>query len=322
MIELRDWPVEQQVALLFVALFGSLALATGLAFAHSLRELPAERRVALERGRRELRAVWIGAVIFWLAWVSGAVGATLLFAVLSFLTLRELITLTHTRRADHRALIAAFFVVLPVQYVLVGLRAFDLFAVFVPVYAFAALPVIAALGNDPTRFLERTAKIQWGIAVCVYGLSHAPALLLLDGPGLEGRGAFLVVYLVLVVGCAQLAQAAAQQRLRRRPVARMISREFTWLGWGLGTAGGALAGVAMGWATPFGPAQALATGAIAGGSALMGGLVVQALQRDAGLRPQGAALRITGAYGLLNRIAPLSFAAPVFFHAVRWTLMP
>ena len=36
--------------------------------------------------------------------------------------------------------------------------------------------------DDATRvrFLERNAKIQWGIMVCVFGLSHAPALLLLD----------------------------------------------------------------------------------------------------------------------------------------------
>ena len=47
---------------------------------------------------------------------------------------------------------------------------------------FFAIPVISALANDPLRFLERTAKIQWGITVCVYGMSHAPALLLLDLP--------------------------------------------------------------------------------------------------------------------------------------------
>ena len=91
-------------------------------------------------------------------------------------------TLTHTRRADHRALLLAFFVVLPVQYVLVGQRLFNAFTVFIPVYVFFAIPVISALANDPLRFLERTAKIQWGIAVCVFGMSHAPALLLLDLP--------------------------------------------------------------------------------------------------------------------------------------------
>ena len=82
------------------------------------------------------------------------------------------------------------------QYVLVGTRLFNAFTVFIPVYVFFAIPVISALANDPFRFLERTAKIQWGITVCVYGMSHAPALLLLDLPGYAGRGAFLVLFLV------------------------------------------------------------------------------------------------------------------------------
>ncbi len=99
---------------------------------------------------------------------------------------------------------------------------------------FLAIPVVSALGNDPQRFLERTAKIQWGIMVCVYGMSHAPALLLLDLPSYEDRGAFLVLYLVLVVAAAQIAQDAASRRLRRRPVARAISRSFSWRAWTLG----------------------------------------------------------------------------------------
>ena len=82
------------------------------------------------------------------------------------------------------------------QYVLVGDAPLRPFTVFIPVYVFFAIPVVSALANDPQRFLERTAKIQWGITVCVYGMSHAPALLLLDLPGYRGRGAFLVLFLV------------------------------------------------------------------------------------------------------------------------------
>jgi phosphatidate cytidylyltransferase len=155
-------------------------------FVMSLREMgePAQQRHA--RFARDLRAVWVGAVLFWLAWMSGAVGATLLFGIVSFLALREFITLMHTRRGDHRGLLLAFFVVLPLQFTLAGGRWFDLFTVFIPVYVFLAIPVVSALAGDPARFLERNAKIQWGIMVCVYGLSHAPALLLLEFPNFAG----------------------------------------------------------------------------------------------------------------------------------------
>jgi phosphatidate cytidylyltransferase len=315
---LRSLAVEQQVALLFVTLFGLLTLTTLLALSRSLREREAAQQVPYVRFRRDLRAVWTGAVLFWIAWASGALVSTLLFGVLSFLALREFVTLTHTRRGDHRSLLLAFFVVLPLQYVLAATRLFNLFTVFIPVYVFLAIPVVSAFGNDPNRFLERTAKIQWGIMVCVYGMSHAPALLLLDLPGHAGRGAFLVLYLVLVVAAAQLAQEAASRRLRRRPVARAISRSFSWRAWGVGLAAGAAAGAALYWSTPFDPATALALGLVAGGAGTLGEFVMKALKRDAGVRSWSGKPSVTGAVGLLDRTAPLCFAAPVFFHSVRW----
>ncbi len=318
MTMLRELSVSQQVGLLFVGLFGALLLVTAASVARSFRlrdDAEVERH---ERFQRDLRAVWLGAALFWIAWVAGALVSTLLFGIVSFVALRELITLTHTSRADHRSLLAAFFVVLPLQYLLVGTRRFDLFTVFVPVYVFFAIPVLSALGNDPRRFLERTAKIQWGIMVCVYGMSHAPALLLLNLPGYAGRGAFLVMFLVLVVAAAQIAQEAASRHLRRRPVARAISRSFSWRAWGIGAGAAALLGAGLFWITPFDAALAAGLGLVAGASGTLGELVMRALKRDAGVRAWGSEASVTGAVGLLDRVAPLCFAAPVFFHVVRF----
>ena len=316
---LRDLGVTQQVGLLFVGLFGVLIAVTLYAFYRSFHTDDAQRlSAAQERFVRDLRAIWIGALLFWFAWASGPVGSTLLFGFVSFFALREFVTLTHTRRGDHRALLLVFFVVLPAQYVLVAERMFDAFTVFVPVYVFFALPVISALANDPFRFLERTAKIQWGITVCVYGMSHAPALLLLDLPNYAGRGAFLVLFLVVVVVAAQLAQEAATRRLRRRPVARAISRSFSWRAFGIGAATAGVAGLLLYWATPFKPIPAFAMGAVAGAAGTLGEFVMKALKRDAGVRNFRGTSRVTGAVGLLDRVAPLCFAAPVFFHSVRW----
>jgi phosphatidate cytidylyltransferase len=318
MNQLRALTVSQQVGLLFVALFGVLVVVSLFAFSRSLRERTPEQQATYDRVVHDLRAVWTGAAIFWVAWASGAFVSTLLFGVLSFLALREFVTLTQTRRADHRSLLLAFFVVLPAQYLLVGLRYFNAFTVFIPVYVFLAIPVISAFGNDPNRFLERTAKIQWGIMVCLYGMSHAPALLLLDLPRYAGRGAFLVFFLVVVVAAAHFAQEAASRRLRRRPVARAISRTFSWRAWGVGLAAGAVVGGLLFWTTPFGPLAAMAMGFVAGGAGTLGEFVMQALKRDAGVRNWSGRPSVTGAIGLLDRTAPLCFAAPVFFHSVRW----
>ncbi len=315
---LRELSDNGQVALLFVILFGMLLLVSAAILAYTLNDASEARRERNVRMLRDLRAVWIGAVVFWLAWMSGPVGATVAFGVFSFLALREFVTLVRTRRGDHRSLLLAFFVALPLQYLLVGLRSFDLFTVFVPVYVFLAIPVVSALAGDPERFLERNAKIQWGIMVCVYGLSHAPALLLLNLPGYAGRGAFLLFLLVMVTATAQIVQELASRKLRRRPMVRQIDRSFSLRAWALGVLAAALMGAALFWITPVDPLRAAALSALAGGCGNLGELVMRALKKDAGVRYWGNRSSVTGAVGLLDRVAPLCFAAPVFFHAVRW----
>ena len=315
---LRRLSIDQQVGLLFVVFFGLLALATLWAVWQTLRERTPEQYERQQRFQRDLRAVWLGAVLFWVGWAGGAFTATLLFGFVSFLVFREFITLTDTRRADHRALLLAFFGVLPLQFIFAGSQRFDLFTVFIPVYVFFALPVVSALGNDPHRFLERTAKIQWGIMVCIYGTSHAPGLLLIDLPNYEGRGAFLVFYLVAVVACAQIVQQWAARHIRTLPTARRISRSFSWRAWAIGALGAALLGGLLYWATPFKPIPALVMGFVTGGAGTFGQFVMHGLKRDAGVRNWGGRVALTGAVGLLDRVAPLCFAAPVFFHSVRW----
>jgi phosphatidate cytidylyltransferase len=309
---------EQQVALLFLILFGLLGLASVAVFVPTLQAQDTAALDRHERLQRDLRAVWIGASVFWLSWLSGPAGATLLFGVLSLIALREFITLAHTRRSDHRSLLLAFFVVLPMQYVLVAWRSFDLFTVFIPVYVFLAIPVLGAMAGDPVRFLERNAKIQWGIMVCVFGLSHAPALLLLEFPKFQGRGAFLLFFLVMATGTAQIVQELASRRLRRRPLARHIDRSFSLRAWMAGAVGAALMGAVLFWITPVTWWQAMAWAFLVGACGSLGDFVMRALKKDAGVHYWGNRASVTGAVGLLDRVAPLCFAAPVFFHSVRW----
>jgi phosphatidate cytidylyltransferase len=120
-----------------------------------------------------------------------------------------------------------------------------------------------------------------------------------------------------VVAAAQLGQEAATRRLRRRPVARAISRSFSWRAFGIGAGAAALVGLLLSWTTPFTPLAATAMAAIAGAAGTFGEFVMKALKRDAGVRSWSGASSVTGAVGLLDRVAPLCFAAPVFFHSVR-----
>ena len=209
----------QQIGAMFVLVFGALLLASIAALLLSLRDRGDD--AAADAWRRELsridgvlRTSWVMVFVFWVGWLSGDAVTLVLFAGVSFFALREFMTLSPTRRGDHRSLVLAFFIVLPIQYTLVGTRHFDLFTVFIPVYVFLAIPVVSALANDPARFLERNAKLQWGIMVCIYGMSHVPALLLLNFRGFQNRSAFLVFFLVLVVQTCMVVQYLASRRFK------------------------------------------------------------------------------------------------------------
>lgn len=66
-----------------------------------------------------------------------------------------------------------FFLFTPLHYLLVGLNRYEIFSVFLPVYATLFVLARVAFAGDYKRFLERTAKIQAGLVVCVYCLSFA-----------------------------------------------------------------------------------------------------------------------------------------------------
>ena len=322
---LRNLTTSQQIGALFIVVFGVLSLATLWGFFRSLREHASDDPQAeahaqeVKRFWGLIKTSWVMATVFWIGWALGDTVATVLFAIVGFFALREFITLSPTRRGDHRSLVLAFFVVLPLQFTIVGSRMFDLFTVFIPVYVFLALPVVSALANDPERFLERNAKLQWGIMVCVYGMSHVPALLMLNFPGYRDKGAFLVFFLVFVVQTCMVVQHLLGRRFPHTPVAPQVSQSFQWASWLAGVAAGGVAGGLLTFITPFKPGQALGMALLACVAGSLGHLVMKALKRDRGVTSWGMqGMSVTGAGGLLDRVDALCFAAPVFFHSTRW----
>ncbi len=327
---------HQQVGLLFVIVFGLLAIATVISVIRSVRlaqllknQVESDDFVQTHPYRALLKTSWLIVIIFWLSWSMGDRVATVLFGFLSFFALREFMTLSPTKRGDHRSLLLAFFVVLPIQYGLVLTEHFDLFTVFIPVYVFLAIPVVSALSNDPERFLERNAKMQWGIMVCIFGLSHVPAILLLDFPvrgenSFDGKNMFLLFHLVFVVQLCMVVQHLSwrwlKDRGRAKAVAPNVSASFSWLPWSIGVTVASFVGGLLSSITPFQyPAQALALSFVACVAGSFGHFVMKALKRDRGVTHWAGGTRsVTGAEGLLGRIDALCFAAPVFFHTVHW----
>src|ERR1044072_7993043 len=150
-----------------------------------------------------------------------------LFGLASFFALREFITLTPSNSGDRFRLSLSFFLVLPIQYLLIGLERYGMFVIFIPVFAFLLLPSIAALRSDVDDFLSRSAKQQWALMVTVYALSHAPALLMLDIAGGSGRGALLLFYLLLVVQMSDVMQYVFGKLFGKTRIAPLVSPSKT-----------------------------------------------------------------------------------------------
>lgn len=183
-----------------------LVLASLIGWVLSLRVTDDKHKSTVQNLNARTRAWWIMVAIFGLALATGGLGSVILFGLTSFLALREFITLTPTRYGDHRTLFWAFFVIIPLQYYLIAIKWYGLFSIMIPVYAFLILPIRSAAAGDCEKFLERTAKIQWGLMICVYCVSYVPALLTLNIPGYEGQNGKLMFYFVLIAQISDVLQ--------------------------------------------------------------------------------------------------------------------
>ncbi|OAM89007.1 phosphatidate cytidylyltransferase [Termitidicoccus mucosus] len=317
---------DPQFCRLSLGIAGLLAVASliGTALAFRARALPADdaRRATIANLNARIRAWWVMAAVFGGALVAGRIAVVVLFGLLSLVALREFITLAPTRRGDHRALFWAFFIITPAHYYFVGAEWYGMFVLFIPVYAFLFLPVRAAIEGDCGHFLERTAIIQWGLMACVYCMSYAPAVLGLHlsvKQTVEMRtveNARLLVFLVAVVQLSDVFQYCWGKTLGRHKIAPTVSPGKTWEGFAGGILTVSALGAALWWATPFTPLQAGGISLALALAGFAGGLVMSAIKRDRGVKDYGAV--IEGHGGVMDRLDSLCFAAPVFFHIVRF----
>lgn len=301
---------------LFLGIFGVLGLASAVAL--TLRYTVAKGRphAVIDNLTDRINAWWVMVALVGLAFAFGKTGVIVLFGLLSVLALREFVTLTYTRRSDHLALAMAFYVALPLQYLLIGIEWYGLYSIFIPVYGFLFLPIIAALRADTTRFLDRIAEVQWGLMLAVFCLSHVPALVTLQIPGNEGRGLLLIAFLVIVVQSSDVLQYVWGKLFGRHKVAPALSPSKTWEGLIGGVLSATALGAALWWITPFKPWQAALIAFAINLMGFFGGLVMSAIKRDHGVKDWGHL--IAGHGGVLDRLDSVLFSAPVFFHITRY----
>ncbi len=314
---MNDGSLLQTKQLLLAGALTVLIVASLAGAALKLRFARGRSHAVIDNLNSRIKAWWVMVLLLSVSLLSGPAVTVVLFAFVSFVAMREYMTLCATLPADHATLAAMSYVVLPLQYLLVWGGWQGGFQVFIPTIAFLALPMVAAAsaGTDRRRFLERISTMQWGLMVCVYCLSHLPALLTLQIAGFAGRNVLLIAWLVIVVQGSDVLQYIWGKLVGKRQVASVLSPSKTLEGLLGGVASATLLGAALYWVTPFTPAQAALMALAACVMGFAGGLVMSAIKRDRGVKDWGT--MIEGHGGMLDRLDSLVFAAPIFFLLVR-----
>ncbi|ESY28803.1 phosphatidate cytidylyltransferase [Mesorhizobium sp. LNJC386A00] len=311
-------PPMHETVILLVGLVCVLTTASVIAGILSWRA-PKPLPSTLVNLNQRINAWWVMVLAITVAFFFGRTGMTILFALISFAALREFVTLTHSRRSDHWVLLGMFGIIIPFQYWLVWTAWYGLFTIFIPVYCFLLMPAVTALNGDTERFLERVSAQQWAVMISVYCVSHVPALLTLNVPGFEGRNLLLIAFLIITVQGSDVLQYIFGKLFGRHLLSPSVSPSKTWEGLVGGLVASSLLGALLSFLTPFSPLAAAGVAFIACLMGFLGGLVASAIKRDQGVKDWGHL--IEGHGGMMDRADSLVFAAPVFFHIVRyfWT---
>jgi len=270
---------------------------------------------------------WMITITFGLSLALSPTAAIVFLGFVSFLALKEFLSMTPTRRADRRVLFWAYLAI-PIQFYWVGTQWYGMFIIFIPVMLFAWLPTRMILAGETVGYLRAAGTLHWGLMVTVFSLSHAAFLLVLqpsqtprvvpDYPSLDGTlhpGPGLLLLLVLMTQLNDLFQVGWGKAFGRRRFAPRVSRAKTISGFLGGLLTTILVTVAIGpMLTLLDWQRSLIAGGLVGVAGFAGDLNMAALKRDLGIRDFGATL--PGHGGVLDRVDSLTFTAPLFFHFI------
>lgn len=305
----------EQSFILAAAVAGVLLFASAVGITLKVAVARGGPNSAVDNLNARIKAWWLMVAVCALAFVIGKNGVIVLFALISFFALREYVSIVPTRRGDHSTLIASFYVVIPIQYWLISTGWFGLYSILVPVFAFMAIPLLAARAGGVRNFLQGAAAIQWGLMITVYFVAHAPMLLALEIPGYERPNMLLLVFLILVIESSDVLQYIWGKLAGKHRIVPHLSPSKTVEGFVGGIASATLLGAALWWITPFTPRQAALVSLVIALMGFFGGLVLSAVKRDRGVKDWGN--MIEGHGGVLDRVDSLCFAAPVFYYIIR-----
>jgi phosphatidate cytidylyltransferase len=303
-------------ALALAGIVGLLVIATvGVALFNRLKPASGVDELA-----PRIRSWWIMVATFSVALALGRAASLAALGLISFLALKEYLSVVPGRRADRPLLLFAYATI-PLQYYWIGVGHYELFLILAPFVALAVMPAGMALVGETEGFLRAAGTLSWGLLITVFALGHLGFLVVLPAAANPAGGAVgLLMYLVFLAQSGDVVQYLAGKSLGRHKVLPGVSPNKTWEGLVAGLLWTAVIGAALAPAlTPLGRAEGLAAGLLIGLAGFAGDATMSAMKRDLGVKDTAAL--IPGHGGILDRVDSLIFSAPLFFHLV-YTAQP
>lgn len=235
----------------------------------------------------------------------------------SFLALREYLSLIPTRRADRRILFWCYLAV-PLQFYWISIGWYSMFLIFIPVYVFLFLPLRMVTIGETHGFLNAAGTLHWGMMTTVFCLSHVAYLFMLPPEkNPMGGGPGLVLFIVVVTELNDVAQYCWGKMLGRHKVIPKVSPNKTvegLLGGVLTTT--ALSALVAPYLISLPAPKSLIAGLIISTAGFIGDVVISAIKRDIGVKDAGSIL--PGHGGIMDRVDSLTYTAPLFFHCMKF----
>ena len=267
--------------------------------------------------RQRTQSWWWMVLSLFLVLTLSTGAAIAFFGFLSFLALREFLSIVRTRQADRRVIFWAY-VSIPVHYIWVYTGWYGMFVVFIPVYMFLFLPMRMVLIGETKGFIRSAALLHWAVMLTVYCLSHMAYLLVLEPLNAAAGGVGLVLFLLIVTEMNDVFQYIWGKSIGRHKILPKVSPNKTWEGFigGFITITLLAAWIAP-YLTPLTSAQGMIAGMLIAGGGFVGDVVLSSVKRD--LHIKDSSQLIPGHGGLLDRVDSLLYTAPLFFHYVYYT---
>ena len=298
------------VHLAIAAIYGVLILASAIT---AILQRTSPGPTTAELSQRGISWWWM-ITVFTIAILTTRVVSTIFLAFVSYLALKEYLSLVPTRRVDRGTLLWAYLAI-PVQFYFAHEGRFGLFMVFIPVWMFLFLPARITLGGHTEGFLRAVGLLSWGLMITVFSLSHT-ALLLSFGVG-HGHGAGPLLFLVALTQFNDVAQFTCGKLLGRHKIIPKVSPKKTWEGFLGGLVSTACLATLVGpYLTPMPALWSAAAGVIIAVSGYLGDITISACKRDLGVKDSSNL--IPGHGGILDRVDSLIYSAPVFFHFLNY----